>query len=160
MFVYFWEREGEREKKMWAGEGQRERGQRIQSRLPADSTEPHVGLELMNHEIMTWVEIDCFTNWATKAPLDLSDFNPLEILSRNWIWPIFKQDHYSCHAENRLKWDNAVSQAKDEPGWQQWRHGKSSDSGHILKVEASGSFCIRFDVGDKRKRRTRTNLKF
>ena len=36
-----------------AGEGQRRWGQRIQSRLCADSSEPDVGLELANYEIMT-----------------------------------------------------------------------------------------------------------
>ena len=39
------------------GERQRERGkERIPSRLHAASTEPNAGLELMNCEIMTWVE--------------------------------------------------------------------------------------------------------
>ena len=35
------------------GEGQREGVKRIQTGLYADSTEPHVGLELTNREIMT-----------------------------------------------------------------------------------------------------------
>ena len=48
----------------WAGEGQRKRGQRIQSRLCADSSEPNVGLELTNCEIMTWAEVGCSTDWA------------------------------------------------------------------------------------------------
>ena len=40
------------------GEGQRERErERIPSRLPMVSTEPHLGLDLMNHEIMTSAEI-------------------------------------------------------------------------------------------------------
>ena len=47
MFIF--ERERER---MQAGEGQREED-RIRSRLCADSSEPNVGLELTNQEIMT-----------------------------------------------------------------------------------------------------------
>ena len=47
-YVYLFLREGAR-----AGEVQREGGQKVQSGLCADSREPDVGLELMNHEIMT-----------------------------------------------------------------------------------------------------------
>ena len=36
-------------------------------RLWAISTEPDVGLEPMNHEIMTWAEVRCLTNWDTQA---------------------------------------------------------------------------------------------
>ena len=47
------EREGERERAYTSG-GRAERGrQRIQSRLPAISTKPDVGLEFTNREIMT-----------------------------------------------------------------------------------------------------------
>ena len=35
------------------GEGQRERGQRSQSRLCTDGRKPDAGLELTTHEIMT-----------------------------------------------------------------------------------------------------------
>ena len=42
------------------------------SRLWAVSTEPDVGLELADHEIMTWAEVGGLTNWATnQAPLFL-----------------------------------------------------------------------------------------
>ena len=37
------------------------------SRLWAVSTEPDVGLELMNHEIMTWAEVEHLTDWATQV---------------------------------------------------------------------------------------------
>ena len=37
------------------------------SRLWAVSAEPNLGLEPMNREIMTWVEVGCLTNWATQA---------------------------------------------------------------------------------------------
>ena len=44
------------------GKGKRERKEeRIPSRLHAVSTEPDVGLELTNHEIMTWAEIKSLT---------------------------------------------------------------------------------------------------
>ena len=36
--------------------------------LRAVSTEPDVGLELTNHEVMTWAEVGCLTDWATQAP--------------------------------------------------------------------------------------------
>ena len=45
MFIF--EREYKRER------GRERRGQRIQSKLRSDSTEPDVGLELMNLEITT-----------------------------------------------------------------------------------------------------------
>ena len=38
------------------------------SRLWAVSTESDMGLELMTHEIMTWVEVGCLTDWATQVP--------------------------------------------------------------------------------------------
>ena len=39
------------------------------SRLWAGSTEPDVGLELTNREIMTWPEVRSLTDWTTQAPL-------------------------------------------------------------------------------------------
>ena len=53
-----------------AGEGQRERGRhRTRSRLRAFGTEPDVGLEPTNDEIMTRAEVRCLANWATRVPL-------------------------------------------------------------------------------------------
>ena len=49
MFVYF-EREHEQ------GRGSEKGRERIPSRLCAASTEPDIGLELKNCEIMTWAE--------------------------------------------------------------------------------------------------------
>ena len=37
------------------------------SRLWAVSTKPSAGLELTDHQIMTWVEVRCLTDWATQA---------------------------------------------------------------------------------------------
>ena len=67
-FIYFWggvckentngggaEREGDTESE--AG-----------SRLWAVSTEPDMGLELMNHKMMTWAEVRGLTYWATQVP--------------------------------------------------------------------------------------------
>ena len=56
MFIYFWKREGEREKTQ-AGEGKKERG-----------TEPVTGLKFMNREIMTWAKVAHSANWATQVP--------------------------------------------------------------------------------------------
>ena len=44
------------------------------SRLPAGSIEPNAGLELMDHEIMTWAEVRHSTEWATQAPRGLFCF--------------------------------------------------------------------------------------
>ena len=40
-----------------------------ESRLWAVSTEPDVGLKPTNHDISTWLEVGCLTDWATQAPL-------------------------------------------------------------------------------------------
>ena len=37
------------------------------SRLWAISTEPEAGLELTDHEIMTWAKVGLLTDWATQA---------------------------------------------------------------------------------------------
>ena len=37
-------------------------------RIWAVSTEPDVGLEPMNSEVMTWAEVGCLTDWVTQAP--------------------------------------------------------------------------------------------
>ena len=68
MFIYFWDREiqsmnrggAERE-----GDTESEAG----SRLWAVSTEPDVGLEPTDREIMTWAEVGRLTDQATQAPL-------------------------------------------------------------------------------------------
>ena len=71
MFVYFWERQTEKERK---GDTESEAG----SRLWAVSTEPDMGLEPTNCDIMTWAEVGCLTDWATQVPLENT------FLSRNW----------------------------------------------------------------------------
>ena len=67
MFIYyFWDRD-----RAWTGEAQRERGDtesEMGSRLWAVRTEPDVGLEPTNCEIMTWVEVRPLTDWATQMP--------------------------------------------------------------------------------------------
>ena len=40
------------------------------SRLWAVSTEPDMGLEPTNDEIMTWAKVGQLTDWATQVPLD------------------------------------------------------------------------------------------
>ena len=68
--MFIWERERER---VCVSEGGAEREgdteSKADSRLWAD-----VGLELMNHEIMTWTKVRRLTDWATQAPLN-SFFN-------------------------------------------------------------------------------------
>ena len=74
MFIYF--RETERDR-AWTEEGQREGDTECEagSRLWAVSTEPDVGLELTNCEIMTWALVGRSTDWATQAPLKFFCFN-------------------------------------------------------------------------------------
>ena len=71
MFIIF-ERERERENMYLQAEEGRGRGrQRIQSGLCTDSREPDAGLELRNHEIMTWAKVRGLANLATQAPYEL-----------------------------------------------------------------------------------------
>ena len=65
MFIYFWERQSaSREEAEREGDTESEAG----SSLWAVSTEPNAGLKLTNHEIMTWAEVGCPTDWATQVP--------------------------------------------------------------------------------------------
>ena len=69
MFVYFWEKQRQNASGLGAereGDTESEAG----SRLQAVSTEPDVGLEPMNCEIMTWAEVGRLTDWATHVPLN------------------------------------------------------------------------------------------
>ena len=50
------------EKESETGKGVEREGQRMQSGLFADSTEPGAGLELTNREIMTWAEVGRLTD--------------------------------------------------------------------------------------------------
>ena len=70
MFVFESERERKTEREQERGrEGDTE--SEAGSRLWAVSTEPDAGLELTNHEIMTWNEVGRPTDWATQAPLNM-----------------------------------------------------------------------------------------
>ena len=65
--LYFWER-------VRAGEGQREEEDaesEAGSRLWAVSTDPGVGLKLMDWDIMTWAKVGHLTDWAPWAPQDM-----------------------------------------------------------------------------------------
>ena len=64
------DRERERERdRVWAGEGQKDGDTESKAgpRLWAVSTEPNVGLKLMNHKIMTRAEVGHLPDWATQA---------------------------------------------------------------------------------------------
>ena len=67
MFIYFWEREGDRAR-VGEGQGERETESEAGSRLWAVNTEPDAGLELRNREIMTWDKVGRLTDWATQVP--------------------------------------------------------------------------------------------
>ena len=67
MCIYFWETQRQNVSGLGAereGDTESEAG----SRLRAVSTEPDAGLEPTNREIVTWAEVGCSTNWATRAP--------------------------------------------------------------------------------------------
>lgn len=49
------------------GQEQRDRGQKIASRLSTDSTEPHLGLELPTREIFTWTKVRRSADRATQV---------------------------------------------------------------------------------------------
>ena len=78
----FFERHRETEHKL--GRGRERRSHRIRSRLQAVSTEPDVGLELTNREIMTWAKVGRLTTEPPRCPKP----SILEILklrtSRGW----------------------------------------------------------------------------
>ena len=73
MFINFWQGERQsvsREGAEREGDTESEAG----SRLRAVSTEPDAGLEPTNHEIMTWAEVGCSTDWATQAPQYINSY--------------------------------------------------------------------------------------
>ena len=73
MFIYFWGKE--RQSVSWGGaEREGDTDSEAGTRLWAVGTDPNVGLELTNHEIVTWAEISCLTGWATQAPPDFFFF--------------------------------------------------------------------------------------
>ena len=71
LYVYLSLRERERERESVSRGGAEREGDtksEAGSRVRPVSTEPHVGLELTNHEIVTWVEVGGLTDRATQAP--------------------------------------------------------------------------------------------
>ena len=60
LIIYLWES---------TGEGGADRGSEAGSVLPADSSEPDVGLKPTEREIVAWAEVGCSTSWATQVPL-------------------------------------------------------------------------------------------
>ena len=66
------------------GEGQRkgDTESKTGSRLWAVSTEPDVGLELTDREMVTWAEVSRLTDWATQAPLQGHDFTGVTYIKR------------------------------------------------------------------------------
>ena len=69
MFIYYWEKERERQSMSMGGaETGEDTESKAGSRLRAVSTEPDAGHEPTNCEIMTWAEAGRITDWATQAP--------------------------------------------------------------------------------------------
>ena len=76
MFIYFWERKRERERATeheqgggWGGaERDRYTESELGARLWAVSTEPVMGLELTDYEIMTWAKVWHLTAEPPRHP--------------------------------------------------------------------------------------------
>ena len=61
--------ERQRESVSWGGaEREGDTKSKAGSRLWAVSIEPHMGLELVYHKIVTWTEVRSLTKWAAQAP--------------------------------------------------------------------------------------------
>ena len=80
-FTYFWERQRESMCTYNWGRG-RERGrERIPSWLCTVSTEPNMGLQLTNHEIMTWAQIKSqMLNWLNHPGTPYHGFSMLTLI--------------------------------------------------------------------------------
>ena len=67
MFIYFWQREQER------ACARRRRGREREMENPKQTLywqqRAEAGLEPTNHDIMTWAEDRCLTDWAIQVPL-------------------------------------------------------------------------------------------
>ena len=75
MFIYFWQREKERQSMSRGGaEKEEDTESEAGSRLWAVSTEPSTGLELTDREIMTWAEVGRSTDQATQPPTTFIHF--------------------------------------------------------------------------------------
>ena len=72
VFIYFWVRD---RAQTGGAERQRDTESQAGSGLWAVSTEPDVGPEPTNHEIMTWTEVGHLTNWGTQVPPNWFCFN-------------------------------------------------------------------------------------
>ena len=70
-------RDWERESGGGAERDREDKESKAGSRLWAVSTEPDAGLEPMNHKIMTWVEVERLTYWATQEPQGYCSFNQM-----------------------------------------------------------------------------------
>ena len=70
--VYLFLRETETECEWVGAEREQVTEWEAGSRLWAVSTVPDVGLELTDHEIVTWAEVGRLSDWATQEPLKLT----------------------------------------------------------------------------------------
>ena len=118
MFIYFLkERDGvSRGGTERQGDTESEAG----SRLPAVSTEPHAGLELTNHEIMTWAEVSCLTKWATQASRRFGFSTQLLLILLGFNSPALLEYHLKCHfwgVPGWLSWLSVRLQLRS------WSHG-------------------------------------
>ena len=77
------------------------------SRLWAVSTEPNMGLELTNCEIMTWAKVGCLTDWATQAPR----FN-----KKNLIFLRERERERQSVSEGGAERDRETQNSKQAPG--------------------------------------------
>ena len=61
----------------------------------------------MNHEIVTWAEVGCLTDWATQVPQDILSFIMQSILNRylklNFFISLFSENCNELIEYNRMK---------------------------------------------------------
>ena len=98
------------------------------SRFWAVSTQPHVGLELTNLEIMTWAKVSRLTNWATQM-LQASDFFfklRRKSVPGTPVWlpyciPLIRSGSYLPLDQSEEKWNRTAKTGLNwwwiTPGW-------------------------------------------
>ena len=111
-FIYFWDRERQ---SMHGGGAETEGDTKSEagSMIWAISTEPDAGLELMDHEIVTWAKVGRLTDWATQAPL---------------FYFIFWEKERERERETEHEWGRAEREGdtESEVGYRLWADSRAS----------------------------------
>ena len=112
MFIYFWEREREKERENVSRGGAETEGDTESEagpRLRAVSTGPHAGLELMSCEIVTWAKVGHLTDWATQGPKESLSF--LKFFFEYWKMRAGQQGVFTFSWKEPAEWKERVTEA-------------------------------------------------